>query len=156
MTVANETLLCRPQLRAIGTRIRVCLDRWIQPERNLARNCKEAKSDGEQVQFSVERPCRWKTIDMCEPIYLTVSIANKNLAPPNDCLGKVSPMMFTLFHSHLGFADFRCKSLNQISWTITHSGLHCYNHGYGLASLHWMALLLVILTFLAACHCIAG
>lgn len=75
------------KFKAKGARIRVCLDRWTQPETKL-RSCKEAKVDDEMIEFQVDQPCLWKTIDSCMPIYFTISLANRNLLPPNDCLGK--------------------------------------------------------------------
>ncbi|KAH9388646.1 hypothetical protein TYRP_007990 [Tyrophagus putrescentiae] len=118
------------KFKANGAKIRVCLDRYVQPENNAGRHCREASGDSGEVQFEVEKPCPWKTVDTCLPIYFTVFLANRNFVAPNDCL------------------EPRCKSMDQVRWTVTHSGLFCpmalfSSSGRPVASFYQITLLLL-------------
>lgn len=91
------------QFKASGAKVRVCLDRYVQPENNAGRHCREASVDNGEVQFEVEKPCPWKTVDTCLPIYFTVSLANKNFLAPNECLGKI--LEKNLYLKNLGYIN---------------------------------------------------
>jgi len=82
--------------------IRVCFDRTFPPKRTDW--CLESNTNP-TMDFEISNPCKGRSFESCDPFYFTVW--GKDRTNPSQCL------------------DERCQNLNQIKWTVTHTGVQC-------------------------------
>ncbi|CAG2181458.1 unnamed protein product, partial [Oppiella nova] len=97
------------RFKAEKTRLRVCVDRFPIAENN-EKHCREAQEDDGEVKFTITDPCRGKSFESCPGIHVTIGLSSQAItavSAGNDC------------------KDVRCRSPDQIKWTLTHSGISC-------------------------------
>lgn len=116
------------KFKAEKQKIRVCFDRYPTPERE-DRRCKEATEDGGEVKWTVSNPCQGKTFESCQALYFTIALSSQSgTIIANDC------------------NDPRCRSLDQVKWSFTHSGVSCNNTNSLIPS--WTFQLICFMLFL--------
>jgi hypothetical protein len=105
--------------------IKICYDRYFPPEK--LDYCKELKQ-GESYDFKISNPCKDKSFQSCNPFYFTVW--GKDRTPNTYCL------------------DEGCASLDQIKFTVTHTGVSCNSSKHLLPSTSFQAIALLIFAIL--------
>jgi len=92
--------------------IKVCYDRWFPPERQDENHCKEINANEEKSFPTISNPCKGQSFESCSPFYFTIWGKDSQ----TQCL------------------DDACSSMDQIKWTVTHSGVQCSSSHYLLPS----------------------
>jgi hypothetical protein len=101
------------KFKAENAKIKVCFERYLTPEPE-DRRCIEAKEESGEVKWTVKNPCQGKTFENCPAFYFTIGLSTQS----GSFVGS-------------NCTDSRCRSIDQVKWTFTHTGVSC-NSSYSL------------------------
>lgn len=108
-------------MKGVDGNVRFCYDREYPT--NTKDRCFDLNKNNKK--FHIYNPCEGHSVYYCDPIYFTIWGKNKD----EMCTGKIviskAPENTNEIIVCVFFVDPRCQSLDQIKFSITHTGVSC-------------------------------